>query len=166
VKGLVRRLRGVLGLGAFGGLAGALAGSLFWVGVFLLGETNGVVFGSLGWTAALWGTFGAFGAAGAGALLTLSSSRRTFDQVSPWRLAAFGAAMGFLAPPAYMFVMTGAYWGPVLSILAAASGVLGGSIGYGLVAVAKRAPTELVSGNEPALLEATENRMGESTAAV
>ena len=166
MKRLLRRLRGVLGLGAFGGAAGALAGSMFWMGVFLLGATDGVIFGSLGWTAALWGTFGAFGTAGAGILLTVSSSRRTFDQVSPWHLAMFGAVMGFFAPPTYMFVMTGAYWGPVLSIVAGASALLGGSIGYGLVAAARRAPSEVTSGVEPGLLEALEGRVDESTAAV
>ena len=67
-------------------------------------------------------------------LLTVSSSRRTFDQLSPWNLAVLGAVMGFFAPPTYMFAMTGAYWGPVLGIVASASAVLGGSIGYGLVA--------------------------------
>ena len=115
---------------------------------------GGVVFGPLGWTAALWGTFGAFAAGGAGLLLTVSSSRRTLDQLSPWRLGAFGAVMGVLAPPAYMFLMTGVYWGPVLSLVATMSGVLGGAVGYGLVVAAKRAPSELAPGDEARMLDA------------
>ena len=160
MKGLMKRLRGVLGLGALGGTAGAVIGSLWWFGAYLLGDTGGVIFGPLGWTAALWGTFGAFGAAGAGLLLTVSSSRRTLDQLSPWRLGAFGAVMGFLAPPVYMLLSTGVYWGPVLSMVATASGVLGGIVGYGLVEVAKRAPSELAAGDETRSLESAETAGG------
>ena len=143
----LKRLRGIVGLGAFGGAAGALFGGLWWFGSSVLG-LGGVVFGPLGWTAALWGGFGALAASGAGLLLTSLGSRQTLEQLSPLRVGAFGLVMGFLAPPAYMFLMTGVFWGPTLSIVATISGVLGGALGSGLVLAAKRAPADLPAGGE------------------
>ena len=61
--------------------------------------------------------------------------------------------MGFLGPPVYMLLMTGVYWGPVLSLVATMSGVLGGAVGYGLVVAAKRAPSELAPGDEAPMLD-------------
>ncbi len=139
----LKRLRGVLGLGVLGGAAGALFGALWWFGSSVLG-LGGIVFGPLGWTAALWGGFGAFAASGAGLLLTALGSRQTLEELSPWRVGAFGTLMGFLAPPAYVFLMTGGYfWDPTVGLVAAISGVLGGALGSGLVLTAKRAPSEL-----------------------
>ncbi len=155
----MERLRGILGLGAFGGAAGALFGGLWWFGSSVLG-LGGIVFGPLGWTVALWGGFGAFAASGAGLLLTALGSRQTLDQLSPLRLGAFGLVMGFLAPPAYMFLMTGVFWGPTLSIVATISGVVGGALGSGLVLAAKRAPPELSTGGETRMLGSAETAGG------
>jgi len=154
-----KRLRGILGLGVLGAAAGGLFGGLWWFGTAVLG-LGGVVFGPLGWTAALWASFGAFAAGGAGLLLTALGSRQTLEQLSPWRLGAFGAVMGFLAPPAYMFLMTGVFWGPTLSLVATISGLLGGALGSGLVLAAKRAPRELSTGGESLMLGSAETAGG------
>lgn len=150
---LWKRLKSIVGLGVLGGGVGAVFGSLWWLGTSILG-LGGVVFGHLGWTALLWAGFGAFAAGGAGVLLTVLGSRLTLEQLSPWRLAAFGAVMGFVAPPAYMFMMTGVFWGPVLSMVATISGALGAALGAGLVVAAKRAPPDLSPGQEGPVLGA------------
>ena len=155
----LKRLRGILGLGAFGGAAGALFGGLWWLGSSVLG-LGGIVFGPLGWTVALWGGFGAFAASGAGLLLTALGSRQTLEQLSPLRVGAFGLVMGFLAPPAYVFLMTGVFWGPTLSIVATISGVLGGALGSGLVLAAKRAPLDLPTGGQARVLGSGGNAGG------
>ncbi len=144
--GWLKRLRGVLGLGVVGGAAGALFGGLWWFGSSVLG-LGGIDFGTLGGTAALWGGFGAFAASGAGVLLTARGSRQTLEELSPWRVGAFGVVTGFLAPPAYIFLMTGGggFWNPTVGLVVTISGVLGGALGSGLVLTAKRAPPELLA---------------------
>ena len=137
----LKRLRGILGLGVVGGAVGALFGGLWWFGSSVLG-IGSIVFGTLGWTAARWGGFGAFAASGAGLLLTALGSRQTLEELSPWRVGAFGALMGFLAPPAFVFLMTGSFWGPTVGLVAAISGVFGGALGSGLVLTAQHAPSE------------------------
>lgn len=151
MAGWLKRLKGIAGLSALGGAAGAVFGSMWWFATSVLG-LGGVVFGHLGWTALLWAGFGAFAAGGASFLLTMLGARLTLEELSPWRMAAFGAVMGFLAPPAYMFAMTGVFWGPVLSVVSTISGVLGGALGASLVVAAKRAPDELPAVEEMPML--------------
>jgi len=142
----LKRLRGTLGLGAIGGAAGALFGSLWWFGTNLLGLQ--FTFGSLGMASAVWGGFGAFAASGAALLLAAFGSRQTLEELSPWRVAAFGAAMGFLAPPGFIFMVTGSFWAPgvasfgLVAFIATISALLGAGLGGGLVLSAQRAPIE------------------------
>ena len=143
----LKRLRGVLGLGVVGGAVGALFGGLVWFVTSVLG-LGSIAFDPLGLAAAVWGVFGAFAASGAGLLLTALGSRQTLEELSPWRVGAFGAVMGFLAPPIFVFLNTGSFWGPgagpfaVIATIATISGVLGGALGSGLVLTAQRAPSE------------------------
>ena len=153
----LKRLRGVLGLGVVGGAVGALFGGLMWFGSSVLG-LGSIVFEPLGLSAAVWGVFGAFAASGAGLLLTTLGSRQTLEELSHWRVGAFGAVMGFLAPPIFVFLNTGSFWGPgagpfaVVATITAISTLLGAGIGSGLVLTAQRAPSqELASGRLGAL---------------
>ena len=146
MRGWLKRLRGILGLGVVGGAVGALFGGLLGLGLSLLG------FGIIDWLtlesgAALGGIFGAFAASGAGLLLTAFGSRQTLEELSPGRVGAFGAVLGFLAPPIFVFLNTGSFWGPgagplgLIAAIATISGVLGGALGSGLVLTAQRAPS-------------------------
>jgi hypothetical protein len=72
MRGWLKRLRGILGLGVVGGVVGALVGGLWWFGTSLLGSD--FTLGTLGTAAALWGGFGAF-AAGGHASSVLESGR-------------------------------------------------------------------------------------------
>ena len=142
----LKRLRGVLGLGVVGGAVGALFGGLFWFVSLFLGW--GIDYWTLGLAAAVWGGFGAFAASGAGLLLTALGSRQILEELSHWRVGAFGAVMGFLAPPILVFLNTGSFWGPgvgpvgLIATIATISGVLGAGLGSGLVLTAQRAPYE------------------------
>lgn len=78
--------------------------------------------------------------------------------MSHWRVGAFGAVLGFLGPPAFVFLNTGKFWGPgagpfgVIAAITTISCVLGAGLGSGLVMAAQRAPSkELASGQLGAL---------------
>lgn len=132
------KLRGLLGLGMAGGVAGAILGVVWWVGASLVGAGS-IAFGSLPWTIALWTGFGSFAALGVGVGLATIGSRRTLEELSPVGAAALGAAVGSLAPFLVVFAATGGFWVPSLGLIAGASGVLGGVLGSGLVVTAQRA---------------------------
>ena len=136
MKTWLRRLRGVLGLGAVGGVVGWLFGALWWFAVSVLG-VGGLEFGSLGVTGALWAFFGAFATTGTGLLLLVLGSTGSLERLSPWRVAAFGALAGFVAPPAFV-----GFWGPTVALVASISSAFGAVLGGGLVWAAKRAPAD------------------------
>jgi len=147
----LRRLRGVLGLGTVGGVAGALFGAVWWLLAPILGIA-GLVIGDVWSTATVWGFCGAFAASGAGLLLSALGTRRSLQQLSPWRVAAFGAVMGLLAPSAFLVLVTGSFWGPYMSLFATISGMVGGALGGGIVLIAQGAPPdELGPGRSEAL---------------
>ena len=145
--GWLKRLRGVMGLGLVGGAAGAVFGGLWWFGSSVLG-LGSIVFGTLGWTAALWGGFGAFATTGVGVLLATDGAKSTLEDLSPWRVAAFGAVMGLLAPPVLVFVVTGSFWAPGVGLVGGMSGVFGALLGSGLVLTAKRAQAAELSATQ------------------
>ena len=103
MKKWVRRLRGLLGLSAIGGAIGALFG-MARIGLLALlgieGLTAGVLFG----TAAFYGAFAAVAAGGVGVLLATAGSRLTLQELSPWKAALCGAALGAAAPLLFALV--------------------------------------------------------------
>jgi len=149
----LRRLRGVLGLGAAGGVAGALFGGLWWLVAPLLG-ISAIVIGDVAVTALIWGFFGAFAASGAGLLLSAVGRYGSIEELSPWRVGAFGAVMGLLAPSAFLLLFSGSIWGPGMGVFATISGLVGGALGSGLVLAAQHAPSKELAPGSSATLDA------------
>ena len=136
------RLRGVLGLSAIGGGAGAILGAAWAVVSSLM--TSGTVIGvSVVSGAILWGVFGAFAGGGFGVLLATLGSRHSLEDIAIWRAGLWGASAGAAVPVVTMSLLNGAF-PPVMAMLPFLGfcAGLGGLLGSGLVAIAKRAPTE------------------------
>ncbi len=150
LEGLKTRVRGVLGLGLFGGVAGAAVGAVLGVvrsvvlsGFFADAEYLRYVLAMAFGNAVGFGMMGAFTTAGFGVLLAATERHHTLQELSLWRMGAFGALVAASFPP--LFVVATA--GPAVYLAAArallpVSGVLavaGGAATAGLVAVAQRA---------------------------
>lgn len=139
MKGWLRRLRGLLGLGALGGIAGALIG-VGWVMVEILLGGSSTFRPSVGTMSAVWGVVGASTGVGFGILLTATSGRRRLEDVTYGRAALLGGIAGAVCPIIVGSVVAGSL--PPLGIglwLAGVGGCVGAGVGAGLVGVAKRA---------------------------
>jgi len=152
----VQRLRGALGIGALWGAAGSVVGAVgavaanVMVGSPLLGPIIDWSLGA-GFAGFLLGT-------GFAGLLTLLEGRRTLDELSAARAAAWGAVAGALAPTAVIILGSAMGWNPALSVQQIIPVVLGAAGSYaaltaalaaGTVSLAKRTPDELTSGVSP-----------------
>lgn len=145
MNGFLRRLRGILGLGLTGGVIGALFGP---VAVLL---SNHPLFGSvLEWglptSVTGWALFGALSGSGFGVMLTLTAGRRRLDQLSFWKAALLGGAIGVAVP-----VLVGPQLTWLIPSLMAVvprtvlCGVFGMLLGSGLVAVAKESERRVLA---------------------
>ena len=151
-----RKLRGLAGLTAVGGLIGAVSGGLtgliqLWLGV--LGTGPPLLVAGL---AAVWGGYGASVAACVGVLLAVMGPKKSLTELSAWLTGLCGAVIGAAAPLglAYAFSFPLSIMGGAVVQFA----LLGGALGAGLVIAAKRAESRaLASSAEPeALLSAGE----------
>jgi hypothetical protein len=153
MKGWLRRLRGVLGIGTLWGLpavfVGAVGGGAASVfgGAPLLGA---IVTG----TTVVGGLFFALGTVFAAAL-TMLEGRRTLEELSPRRAASWGALAGAVLPVVGLVVSAGPEIVPLLLdrqlLLTLLSGVgsyaaLAAALAGGTVALARQAPPELSPG--------------------
>ena len=150
LEGLKTRVRGVLGLGLFGGAAGAAVGAVLGVirsvvlsGFFADPEYLRYVLGMAFGNAVGFGMMGAFTTAGFGVLLAATERHHTLQELSLWRMGAFGALVAASFPPLFVIATAGpAVYMTVAKALLPVSGVLalaGGSGTAGLVAIAQRA---------------------------
>ncbi len=150
----LRRMRGILGIGAIWGLPASIVGAVGGIVASVLG--GGPVLGSAVWgSVAVGGLFFLLGGAFATAL-TITEGRRTLDDLSPWRAAAWGGlagagvlAMMLLASFGLDFAVLLGDPQLLLGILAGfgSYGVLGAVLAGGTVAVARRAPDPLAPGS-------------------
>jgi hypothetical protein len=160
----LRKMRGVVGTGLIWGLPGAVVGAIGGVvasvfgGAPLLGT---IAYGGF----VLGGTFFLLGTSFA-ALLALGEGRRTLDELTPWRAAAWGAVAGGVAPFLALLILepgTAVLLSDprLLTAFLAASGSYGAltaAMAAGTIAVARRAPGQLPSGGSTVrarLVEAT-----------
>lgn len=136
---MVRRARGLLGVGVFGGIAGALWG----VGVMMLNSLGvfgpSVVFG-LAWSTMGWGAFGALVGVAFGAVTMVTSGGRSVSALGFWRSALLGGAIGVGVPALIGTTLTWVFPPFVAAIpLTMMCGLFGMLFGSGLVAVGKEA---------------------------
>lgn len=147
-----RKLRGLLGLTAFGGAIGALYG-MARMGLMALMGVEALTFEMLLQTAAAYGGFASIASAGVGVLLATTGSRLRLQELSPWKAGMLGVLLGAGAPLLFILATwSGGTGAPALLSIALRFGLLGGVVGGGLVAVAKRADASLPGSSEGPVL--------------
>lgn len=146
----LRRIRGAIGMGFIWGAAWSVAGlAPRWVFGFDADAPFPLIFGALGFLAGV--TFSA--------LLALTQGRRSFDQMSLPRFAAWGAAGGLLL--AALFAMAASLgWGDVLAV-APTFALACAVCASGSLAVARRAVRRELPESRRSIIEArlTEREM-------
>jgi hypothetical protein len=140
MKGFLRRLRGVIGTG--------LTWALGWAGFF---GVLGVIFGaySVPRLALVGGFMGFIAGSAFGVILSITERRHRLEDLSLWRTALWGGLGGLLV--AGSFNLLGGSGGLVWSFVAtmAFSGAVSSA---GPVAVARRADTKLIEGEDDSAL--------------
>lgn len=150
VERLKAKLRGIVGLGIVGAVAGFVVGAIWGVassmirsGVFVDPDYFRFLSGMALGNAIGFMKIGAFTTAGFGVLLAAVDSRRSLDELPLWRMALFGGLAGASFPPIYVisqmglsvYLSTAVSFVPVMGVL----GVVGAAAGSSMVAMAKRA---------------------------
>jgi len=150
---LFRKLRGVLSIGAFWGVPGAVVGAIGGAVASVLGGApllGSILLGS----GMVGGLFFAIGSGFAGAL-ALTERHRTLGTLTPKRAALWGGWAGALVPVAALLASMGLAVVPLigdpdvlLALLAgmASTGGLGAVVAGGTVAAAKHTPDALEAG--------------------
>lgn len=137
----LRKLRGIAGLAAIGGILAAVFGVLVAVLVSLLPQSVVPLAAAL-WWGVFSGSFGVFAGAGFGVLLTSLEGRRSLEQLSAWRSALWGAVVGGIFPFPFALIVSGTieslFWLGLWPYLVVFGG-LGAALSGGMVAAAKRA---------------------------
>lgn len=149
-----RKIRGLLSLSVIGGGLGALFGAAR-VGLMAVFGVGAVTPDLLVATMALYGTFAALATGGVGTVLALTGARSSVQELSVWKAAALGAAVGGGAALVVLLTTytTGVYPIATLASIALRFGVVGGVVGGGVIAAAKRADSRaLEPGSDPSLL--------------
>ena len=161
MKGLLRRLKGILGIGglwaAAGGVVGTMAGAALALGngLPLLPVVWAVAFQSAGIGFVLGSSFAT--------LFTILEGRRRFDELSTARAALWGFLAGAGVVGAWAAIALATLSGPGAVALAsinlpllvggamASYGTMSAALASGTVALAKRAPEALEAGGLNAL---------------
>lgn len=157
MRSLWKRLRGLAGLTSLGGLAGALFGGVGAVVSVLLG--GGVLTAEVVLVgAAVWGGIAALATAGVGVSLLAGGPRESLAELSAAKAGALGVVIGATVPLLLSLSIRVVLLGlaPTISVSILSSMVIGGvvcgTIGGGLVTVAKRADAGRLAGSDaPAL---------------
>ena len=135
----LKKLRGLAGLTAFGGLAGALFGALMIVISSLFFGYGSISFALLASGALPWALIGGLSAGGVGLTIATVESQNSLSELSALRAALYGAVLGAAALLAILVLLTPGLPVATLIVGAGFAATLGGGIGAGLVAAAKRA---------------------------
>jgi hypothetical protein len=139
IRRVLRKLRGILGLGVAGGAMGLVGGVLV-----------GLTFGGIGTAAPLWALFGAATGVGFGVVLGITDTFRSLDQLRAWHGALLGGGVG-----AFVAALWPVYGGSFVTTAA----VLGALFTSSMVAMAKRADRLEIGagdGGGPAMIAETE----------
>ena len=135
----LKKLRGVAGLTAFGGLAGALYGVLMIVISSLFFGYGSISLDLLASGALPWAFIGGVSAGGVGLTIATVESQKSLSELSASRAALYGAVLGAAAILAALVLLTPGLPVGQLIVGAGFAAPLGGGVGAGLVAAAKRA---------------------------
>ena len=149
---VLRRLRGLLGVGATWGVLWGGIGSVIGLIIGLIDPGAG----SLGYPVTVWGlgmaAYGAVSGIGFGALLSLGEGSKVLRELSLRRTALWGVLGSALVPLAFMsFFDPGTAWTEIFGAMVT-TGALGGVFAPGSVAIARRAA--LAEPDERPLLDA------------
>ena len=134
----LKKLRGLAGLTAFGGLAGALYGLLMIVISSLFFGYGSISWDVLASAAIPWALIGGVSAGGVGLAIATVESRKSLSELSALRAAVYGAVFGAAAIVSALVLLTSGLPEGQLILGAGFAATLGGGIGAGLVAAAKR----------------------------
>ena len=147
---LLRKGRGIVGLGVIGGSLGLIGGG-FWglgtavleLGFFVDAGYWSIVLQRIVGAATYFALPAAFATTSFGVLLGVTDGRRSLTDLPLWRMALLGAVGGGLFVPAYILVRVGlSAFAPfpttILPLMGLFAG-LGGALSVSLTAVAKRA---------------------------
>ena len=146
-----KKLRGLNVLTAVGGLAGGLLGGV-WFAVRVLLSGGAISPTSVLTAAAIYAGFGALATAGVGVLLATAGTGKKISELSVPKAGRCGAVLAAAAP--LIFIALFAVPTAALAGIALRFGALGGVLGAGVVAVAKRAESnELASSKHPLLTD-------------
>jgi hypothetical protein len=133
------RLRGLLGLGALGGVLGGLIGA-GWVVIEMLSGGPSMFRLSFAAMSTIWGIVGATTGVGFGLLLTATSAGRRLEEVTNRRAALLGGVAGAACPIIVGTLMAGSLPPLGLGLWLAGIGGLGGAgVAVGVIGIAKRA---------------------------
>src|SRR5262245_32096897 len=95
---LIRKLRGLAGIGLFTGVAWAVIGAIIGAGVMLIDPASIDPGESPAWIAYYFGRAGFVCGVVAGVVIAVVESRRAFNGLSLIRMAAWGALAGLALP--------------------------------------------------------------------
>lgn len=145
-----RKLKGLVGLSAVGGVIGAIYGAA---------RAAILAFTGFGWAPDIFmgmitshAGFAALTTAGVGITLATVGSRLSLSELSPWKAALVGGVCGAAIPLGVIaLTFTGVGMPGVFLAIGARYGMLGAALGGGLVAVAQRADRRALPGEESRL---------------
>lgn len=151
----LKKARGLAGLTSLGGLVGALFGGLGTALTALVGG-GGLSASMVLLGAGVWGGIAAVATAGVGLLLVAGGPRESLQELSASKAGLLGLIIGATAPLLLNLGIKVVLLGlsPTITVSVAASmavgGALCGTLGAGLVAIGKKADSELlVSPSDP-----------------
>jgi len=150
MKGFLRRLRGIIGTG--------ITWAVGWAGGYsVVSVVIGAPLSGLGAVALAGAIFGFIAGGSFAVILSITERRRAFDQLSLWRVAVWGGLGGMALPLFFAPRLIGAGF-PLHLLLTtyliplAVSGLMGAGFATGSVALARRADTKLIEGEDDSTL--------------
>jgi hypothetical protein len=159
MMGWLRRIRGILGIGAVWGSVGVLVGALITAVVAVV--IGGDLFSMTARGAVFFGAMGGVCGSGFAGLLTLLEGRRTLDELSPARAALWGALAGAAIPAAWAVLMLRPVLEAGFPLTRLLASTLGASLSFaavtaglaaGTIALARRPSAALEGGHGQELL--------------
>lgn len=133
----LRKLRGLVGVGLFGTIAGGLFGGLFAFASSVLGFLN--LFGTFQSSVTVLALFGGASSIVMGVSIPMLARSERVSELSPLVPGFIGLLVGAAAPLVLVAGIRGTVAIPGIGLVAAITGVFGGALTAGMVAIAGQA---------------------------